>query len=150
MKFCTPREGNLGNVLLTRRNRPKYFYQCTTITVKMLFFELPFNCTQNTVLERLEATAFNSDSKLHLLTKGKNKLELCSFEHFWSCKKWLDWFNPAIFQPHLLHLEHEYDRYAILFMKIILIFVSRNWILFAKQIWIKGYNWRYLNTFSSL
>ena len=28
MKFCTPREGNPGNVLLTRRNPPKYFYQC--------------------------------------------------------------------------------------------------------------------------
>ena len=28
MKFCTPREGNPGNVLLIRRNPPKYFYQC--------------------------------------------------------------------------------------------------------------------------
>ena len=28
MKFYTPRESNPGNVLLTRRNPPKYFYQC--------------------------------------------------------------------------------------------------------------------------
>ena len=28
MKFCTPREGNPGNVLLARRNPPKYFYSC--------------------------------------------------------------------------------------------------------------------------
>ena len=28
-QFCTPREGNPGNVLLTSRNRLKYFYQCS-------------------------------------------------------------------------------------------------------------------------
>ena len=28
MKFYTSREGNLGNVLLTRKNPPKYFYKC--------------------------------------------------------------------------------------------------------------------------
>ena len=28
MKFCTHRAGNPGNVLLTRRNPPKYLYQC--------------------------------------------------------------------------------------------------------------------------
>ena len=31
MKFCTSSEGNPGNVLLTRRNPPKYFYQCMYI-----------------------------------------------------------------------------------------------------------------------
>ena len=30
-KFCTPREGNPGNVLLTSRNRIEYLYQCRGI-----------------------------------------------------------------------------------------------------------------------
>ena len=29
MQFCFPRAGIQGNVLLTSKNRPKYFYQCT-------------------------------------------------------------------------------------------------------------------------
>ena len=32
-QFCTPREGNPGNVLQTSKNLPKYFYQCECLTV---------------------------------------------------------------------------------------------------------------------
>ena len=40
-QFCSTRVGNSGNVLLTSRNRPKYFYQC-------IFFVFGLLC-QNSV-----------------------------------------------------------------------------------------------------
>ena len=30
-QFCTPRAGNPGNVLLTSKNPPMYFYQCSPV-----------------------------------------------------------------------------------------------------------------------
>ena len=72
MQFCTPREGNPGNVLLTCWNLLKYSYQCIWSRVFLLGYTLILYI----FLQLLLRMAANMSSALHLAGSQKRYGEL--------------------------------------------------------------------------
>ena len=66
--ICTPREGNPGNVLLTMRNPPKYFYQCAYIANVLIG-----NLTKGGLISESFSLWFKSPKKMCQI-KHKNKV----------------------------------------------------------------------------